>query len=304
MKQLLSAMAFIGLVLSGCSGSAENVPAVVMGPGAPPPATSPPDNNPTPPAPTPTPGQPPIAAFKPQWAALSEAKLQPGSLLLPSGCTAGFLFVDPVLRAYYVGTAAHCTDSADGTTQDGTGTRISVEFEEVDLGEIGTVVFDSDGPVPVSDDIVQNTPLADFSLIQLDEGFSRIANPQMISFDGPKGFVTCNETSPGDLVGVYGNGTLFLTLGTLQSRQALLLRCNPGSTVVSNTPASPGDSGGPLLHVPSGKALGHMVGTDFATTTSISIEHVFSALAEAGFGNVALATVDGGYASPGKTVSP
>ena len=231
---------------------------------------------------------------------MTAAKLWPGSRILPSGCTVGFLYVDPVKQAYYLGTAAHCSESADSATQDGTGTRVVLDDPETGevLGEIGTVVFDSDGPIPITPGVNGAGGGVDFSLVLLDPGVNLIANPQEISAQGPTGYLSCADLVAGDQIGFYGHGVLFGVAG-LKSREGAVVGCDTSSNVADiGMPVYGGDSGGPFLHLNSGKAIGHAsagVGTLVSVPT---MDYVFRELAAAGFGNVALATMDGGFVKP------
>ncbi|MES2884663.1 MAG: trypsin-like serine protease [Pseudomonadota bacterium] len=239
--------------------------------------------------------------WKPVWGDVTTAKLRPGSRILPSGCTVGFLYVDPVQHTYYLGTAAHCTDSTDGTTQDATGARIVLDDPVTgeDLGEIGTVVFDSDGPLPTAPVGAVVGGGVDFILILLDPGINLIANPQEISQPGPTGYLSCAELMAGESVGFYGHGTPFYSSGLMQSRTGAVVRCDSGSNNAEvGIPIFQGDSGGPLLHLDSGKAIGHCSSGAGSYMEVPTMDYVFSALAAAGFGNVALATIDGSFVKP------
>lgn len=234
------------------------------------------------------------------WAEVTAAKLRPGSLI--SNCTAGFLFVDPVKQRYYLGTAGHCTDSADGSTQDGVGTRVTLFDAETDdaLGEIGTVVFDSDGPRSTAGNGLdgEGAGSVDFTLAELDPGVNLIAHPQVLSLQGPTGYQACSELKSGDTVGFYGNG-LGYKESRLYSRSGAVVRCNPYSPIAEIAiPINFGDSGGPALNLFNGKAIGHASSGLAADMNAIAMDYVFAELAKAGFGNVALATIDGGYVKP------
>lgn len=286
-------LAAVALNLSSC-GNPER--SLSSGEPVSPPATQP--QPPPQPAPNPIPA-PGSTSWKPVWGDLATAKLRPGSRLSSNDCTVGFLYVDPVQHLYYLGTAAHCTNSADGTSEDGTGTRIVLEDPESGLpfGEIGTVVLDSDSYSPVlnNGDVDESM---DFSLILLDPGINLMANPQMFTFEGPTGWVLCPTLAAGDAIGIYGHGQVFNVTNTLKSREGALLRCNSGNAVIG-IPIDGGDSGGPVLHSGSGKALGHATNGLGALMIATTMDFVFSDLAKQGFGNVALATIDGGYVGPG-----
>ncbi len=209
-------------------------------------------------------------------------------------CTVGFLFVDPVKQIYYFGTAGHCTDSANGSTYDGTGTRVGTQ----ELGEIGTVVFDSDGPVPISDTVQVSEGGVDFTLVQLDPGINLQANPEVLTFQGPTGYLACADLQAGSMAGLYGQGMVFREADQ-QSRSGAVARCNAednSAEVVIRIVF--GDSGGPVLQLANGKAIGHASSGDGVTMNAITMDYVFRDLAAAGFGNVALATIDGGFVKP------
>lgn len=242
--------------------------------------------------------------WRPTWAAAEAALLRPGVFTAGAvGCTVGFLYVDPVTDTYYASLAAHCVDSADGTTNDSTGQRIAIETGNLLNAaplEIGSVVYDSDGPTPSSllgDDA---SPAVDFILIRLDPGINLIANPQVLELQGPTGFIDadCAGARQGDTIAFYGQGQPFQISGQLHRREGPLLSCSD-TTHSSAVPVYWGDSGSPVLHTVTGKALGFLTSSLMpAVMFGTTLPYVFSELAKSGFGSVALATVDGGYAGP------
>lgn len=219
--------------------------------------------------------------WQPTWANAEAALLRPGSKLFPSECTAGFLFVDPLTGLYYASTAAHCTDPAEGNSEDGTGVRIELD----DFGEIGTVILDGDAV----------SPSVDFSLIELDPGINEIANPRVIDFQGPTGLIECTDTALGDSLGLYGHGFIFDTAEFMLAREGTLIECE-GAEYGSAFLTDGGDSGAPVLHLSSSRALGMHTGQ---SSSGGAIGPVFPAifllLRSAGYNSVALATMDGGY---------
>lgn len=224
----------------------------------------------------------PGTAFRPVWSGLEGAKLRPGSQM--PVCTFDWLFADPVTGAYYVGIAAHCTDDI--------GQNVSL----VGHGEIGTVVFDSDnGTLQEGSGIDEGV---DFSLIRLHDDVNRIAHPQMLGFDGPSGFVTCDEVVVGESIGFHGYGVGVGQLEPTRARQGILSGCD-GQDYGAQTAAIYGDSGAAVLHLPTGKALGIVsrLGLDHETPselTGATLPYIFQELEKAGFGGVMLATADGG----------
>lgn len=166
------------------------------------------------------------------------------------------------------------------------------------LGEIGTVIFDSDGPIPLASGVNEAGGGVDFSLVLLDHGVNLIANPQEISLQGPTGYLSCNDLVTGDQTGFYGHGVIFGVAG-LESRVGAVVSCDTSSNIANiGMPIYGGDSGGPFLHVESGKAIGHGSAGLGALVVVPTMDYVFRELAAAGFGNVALATIDGGFVKP------
>lgn len=244
--------------------------------------------------------------WQPAWAAPDAALLRPGSRieqafsvpnqivpdLIP--CTVSFLLVDPLTQSYYAGTAGHCTVNGE-TAADGIGTRVVLSG----VGEIGTVVFDSDSPALQSQFNVE--PRVDFSLILLDAGINQIAHPQVYGLEAPRGFIDCAQTAPGDRFAIYGNGVPFGAVEPLKAREGVLISCD-GRDYAGYAAVSQGDSGSPVVHLAAGMALGIVSrlatasGTP-ATLTGATLPYIHSELAKTGLGDVALATADGGYAT-------
>lgn len=244
------------------------------------------------------------AEWKPIWADAANAELRPGKIIsdTASNCTAGFLFVDPISRSYYLGTAAHC--AGDELHEDGTGLRISLQesigtFVTIieSRREIGTVVFDSDSP-----DLQQKfgvDPDVDFALILLDPDINLIANPQVVSIEAPNGFVDCADIAAGDRMSYYGNGLVYGGTEPTRKREGAVVTCERGIFVTA-LPAISGDSGGPTVYNAGGKALGIVSALDLTnflpgTIIGCTLPYCLREAAKAGFGNVALATIDGGF---------
>ena len=177
---------------------------------------------------------------KPSFGPLS-SPIRPGSSL-GGYCTFNYIFYE---RAYptpevpnpvpdvFIGTAGHCTDEL--------GERAVLEG----LGEIGSVVYDSD---VVDKDV-------DFSLIRLDPERVAQTNPQMLGYEGPKGVATPAMLALGDRVDIYGYGLGVGIREETRPRWGLLTDWTDNE-YVADMPAVNGDSGAPLLHDESGYALG------------------------------------------------
>ena len=204
--------------------------------------------------------------------------LRPGASL-GGYCTFNWVFadvVDPVTEPErvpdaYIGTAGHCTDEAGERVQLGDGP------------EIGTVVYDSD----------EAGSEVDFSLIRIDAEMVGSTNPTMLGWGGPTGSVTTDDLAMGDQVDVHGYGILLGDLEPTRSRFGFLVNWTDDE-YVADMPAVNGDSGSPLLHDETGKALGIISRYGFAATppstdTGPMMPWIFRELQAAGF-DVALAT--------------
>ncbi len=229
------------------------------------------------------PGVAPVSAdpepVKPAFGPLS-SPIRPGSS--KSNCTYNFVFYDVVYPTpevpdpvpdVYIGTAGHCTGK--------TGERASL----AGLGQIGTVVYDSD---ETGSDV-------DFSLIELDPGRVAQTNPQMRGFVGPKGVAAPSMLAVGDQVDVYGYGVGVGLLEQTRPRFGLLTDWTEDE-YVADMPAVNGDSGAPLLHDESGFALGVISRYGFdqvppSTDVGPLVSWALREVREAGF-DVVLATVD------------
>lgn len=239
--------------------------------------------------------------WQPMWAPVESAGLRPGSRIrqsfsLPNTvvpdtipCTLGFLFVDPLKHLYYVGTAAHCTGTGPAD-EHAIGSRVMLSG----VGEIGSVVFDSDAG---QEQAIEAR--VDFSLIQLDQGINLIAHPQVIGSQAPMDFIGCEDTAAGDLFSLHGHGVPFGAVEPAQTRTGVLVACD-GKDYVGYAAIGMGDSGGPVIHVATGAALGVVsrIATGAippATLTGPTLPYIRDELAKAGFTNLALATADGGY---------
>lgn len=171
----------------------------------------------------------------PQWAPPEEAALRPGASL-GGYCTFTFLFTAPNGTAY-VGTAGHCTS--------GPGERVELGS---DGGEIGTVVLDSDNASAIDDS-------ADFALVRLDEEVVSDANPSVLGWEGPTGVLDASDAAQGDRVGFHGYGVLLGQQPYTRARDGVLVSMDE-QQYDADMPAVNGDSGSPIVHLATSKALG------------------------------------------------
>lgn len=168
------------------------------------------------------------------WAAPGEADLRPGSSL-GGYCTFNFLFTSTTNHTAYVGTAGHCTEGPGETVELGSGTAV------------GEVVFDSDNHTAPAE--------MDFSLVELDASLVGQANPAMQGHEGPTGVLDPADASRGDGVDFYGYGVVLGQAEQTRPRSGVLVEITE-TTYRSDMPAVNGDSGSPIVHAPSGTALG------------------------------------------------
>lgn len=179
---------------------------------------------------------PGVASTSPAWGPAGTATIRPGSLF-QGICTMNFLYTDAA-GAAYVGTAAHCTDAI--------GQRVSVDGDGPDFG---TVVFDSDVSPGAR-------AFVDFALVRIDADKVHLANPLMRGHDGPKGAVTREELAAGDLLSLHGHGQAMGLLAATRTRPGVLVEVTARGEYRADMASDFGDSGGPILHVETGKALG------------------------------------------------
>lgn len=158
--------------------------------------------------------------------------LQPGDHVATAdgGCTLNFVFDGPAGETY-LGIAGHCVDVGDRVRSD-------------PHGAFGTVVYDDDRG-------------QDFALIEVDEDKVDRVSPEVRGHPGtPTGVATREATGEGDPVSFSGWGLGFsLSAMTRQERTGTLV-WDTDRMVCVEGPVAFGDSGGPVLHGPTGEALG------------------------------------------------
>lgn len=205
-----------------------------------------------------------MAGLVPAASPTSAAELiQPGGRMLrPHGCTLNFVFegVGPQ-RPVYIGTAGHCVDTV--------GQRVTMAG-----GAIGTVAYR-----------ILDFP-DDFALVQIDEALRDQVSPEVRGLGGPTGSTTAASTGVGDGVRLYGHGMVYGSTELTRGRQGVLTRDDSYEWHAA-LPAIFGDSGGPVLHAPSGQALGVIsaISADQTrphTVKGTTVERALELVAEAG----------------------
>lgn len=172
--------------------------------------------------------------------------IQPGARIYPSRCTFNVVWSD-ASGALYIGAAAHCVSL---------GQRVS----GVDVGEIGTVVYDNG----TSGD---SRPWMDYALIRIDEDKYDLVDPALRFWGGPTGIQ--DTFVPGTPVLQYGHGLVISYTEFTRPREGVLETVfgydgfgNEGRLegwYLASFPALGGDSGS-LVLTADGKALGVAIG--------------------------------------------
>jgi hypothetical protein len=204
----------------------------------------------------------PVTTFGGSPARAADALIQPGAPT--TGCTLNFVFEDADDRLY-IGTAGHCT-SLGARAKDGNG------------DEFGTVVYQA------------LTNYTDFALIRIDAARYDDVSPSMRAWGGPTGMTSYTETTVGDRVLLHGFGIVFGETEPTRSRPGVLVS-DTLNRYHADLPAIFGDSGGPILHAATGRALGFVSGIDGSPTTlyGTTVEWAIAELARAGI-NVTVKT--------------
>lgn len=165
-------------------------------------------------------------------AEVAQTQIQPGARIsTPIGsCTTNFVFTNSAGRLF-IGTAGHCAEVGD-------------RIESANGTEFGTVVTSEN-----------NYPVSDFALILIDTEDEHLVSPAMRYWGGPTGMTSRADVAQGDQILSYGYGIGFGTTEQTRRRAGLLWTYGPQaySAFIAGTP---GDSGGPIVHAASGKALG------------------------------------------------
>ena len=202
-------------------------------------------------------------------AAQAQTPIQPGAMLQTDAgqCTLNFVFDGLGRNAgkVYIGTAAHCGEKAGQAARD------------VDDQPFGQFAFIAD-----ADDAA-----FDYAFIEVAAEHLGRVDPALKGHpELPKGVTTPEETEAGDLVQMSGYGAGFgLTQPTQEQRQTVL-QSDDADLFTLSGPSVNGDSGGPFVHVPTGKALGLVSQYGFtygATDVGPTIQGVLAKAANAGF---------------------
>lgn len=193
------------------------------------------------------PAKPIVNAFldDPLYIALSAAQIVPPKTIQPGArletsvglCTMNFVFDGLGAKAgkVFIGTAAHCVERVGDSVYEQNGLAF--------------------GKVAVFGD--QNSVANDWALIEVTSYFNKLSPAVRGHPDFPTGYTRSSETAQGDLVGVSGYGLGFEVSGpSREQRISAILSDSPNTFVLAPSTAIMGDSGGPFVHLGSGKAYG------------------------------------------------
>ncbi|MBW3582237.1 MAG: S1 family peptidase [Euryarchaeota archaeon] len=196
-------------------------------------------------------------------------KIQPGVRITTSAgsCTLNFIF-DGANGKVYAGTAAHC---------------VSDVGEKIDIWgfpDFGTVVYDDDART-------------DFALLEIDTKYHADVDPAVKGHSGfPTGHTLRTQTSLGDHVRFSGYGMVYDRTTTTQEERIGALFSDDSDSYRLYGPTIFGDSGGPVMHDKTGKALGIVSAISLITgmTVGPTVEGILARLSGAGY-DVTLRTV-------------
>ena len=153
------------------------------------------------------------------------------------GCTLNFIYdgVGSLAGRVFGGTAAHCVSAVGQPVQLGTGETF------------GKVALIGD----------QDVAVQDYSFIEIDAAHvSRVSAAMKGNPSYPKGVAQPAETATGDLVQLSGYGVGFGLTQPTQERRVGVVSSDDAELHQVVAPLIFGDSGGPIVHVASGKAYG------------------------------------------------
>lgn len=209
-----------------------------------------------------------LAALLPSAPAhASDMPIQPGAIIFTdvSQCTMNFMYRDSAARLY-ASTAGHCVGAIGGRSSD------------QNKDEFGTTVWQVDGT-------------HDFALIRIDPSRYADVSPQMRIWGGPTGYTTSDMTTVGDVVLQHGYGIGYGSNAVTRPRRGALEWDTYFGFGFAGL-ASFGDSGGPALHLATGRAIGFVNGLGGPTSlvSGSTIEFFLIRLAADGWDDLEIMT--------------
>lgn len=166
--------------------------------------------------------------------AAGAAAIQPGDRITTSigSCTLSFLFEGTGSHAgdLFFSTAAHCVRNV--------GDRVRTTT----YGAFATVVF------------MDHT--LDYAFLKVDADKHIHTSPVVLGHYAPSGHTTRSETVLGDIVQHSGYGMGFATTTPTREKRVGVMYSDTSQRYTIESPIIFGDSGGPILHMKTGQALG------------------------------------------------
>jgi len=199
-------------------------------------------------------------------ASATPGAIQPGDQLVGGG-TLSFVFdgVGEHAGKVYITTAAHIVDEGES---------------------VGSLPYENFGTV-----VLRGTPGVhekDWAFIEVKPEFHQYVKAAVKGHpEYPTGIATKQDTFAGDLLQFSGYGAFFQMTPTTQEQRVGVLLAHEPTFVRFVGPGTPGDSGGPIVHVESGKALSLHFGPGLGPT----YDSILSQAAERGL-TVMLRTVE------------
>jgi hypothetical protein len=190
--------------------------------------------------------------------------IQPGDEMWSreGGCTLGFVVAD-ASNVYFM-SAAHCVKRVGDNIELTSGTVFA------DVAAIGSA----------------NASSTDWSLLKVRPNYAGLVRAAVRGHEGtPKGYTTWRSTSQFDVIDFSGHGIpWFVTAPTREERSGVLMT-EQQPPVHRDGPHTFGDSGGPVVHRRTGKALGLVSELCLGTCTSEgpTVERVLSQARLEGF---------------------
>ncbi|WP_183093936.1 trypsin-like peptidase domain-containing protein [Nocardioides stalactiti] len=224
------------------------------------------------------------------WTPMKRATITPGIQTITDGggqCTTNFVFTDARDRVY-IGQAAHCARTEEGTNDCRTptmplGTRVvftegATSFDAGDRIAEGRLAYSSWRTMRERG--VGKGPMCafnDFALVEVPRAVRDLVNPSVPFWGGPTG-LTSTGLRTGELTYGFGRSSL-REEGSRESRQAGIAWSDNEAargwshTISSRSPGLPGDSGSAYVDA-DGRAVGTL------STLSIGVLFVWNGLGD------------------------
>lgn len=218
-----------------------------------------------------------VLPLAPAPAQAATTTIQPGDMIVIDGsavCTINFVYdgTGALAGKVYVGTAAHCIEGHRAATIDHyTGRNVAgtsnggYALGVVDAPSFATVAYIGDYPDSVNggaavENGIPGTQL-DFALLEVKPLFVPRVAGELRGHPGmPSGVLAYGSGHQGDVLVHSGHGTAYSDVQVLRENHYGILTSMTTREYVEEGTTLPGDSGGPIVHQATGKALGVVSG--------------------------------------------